>query len=102
MIRIHFDYRIETRSLNVYAYDEIDESSRIPYTITLTKGVPDKFGEVMRPSATLPRHLQDQIVRALIDGLQEADLMPKMGATEAELKATKYHLEDFRKLVFKP
>ena len=37
-------------------------------------------------------------MRALAEALQQAGLIPK-AATDAELKAVKYHLEDMRKLV---
>jgi hypothetical protein len=51
-------------------------------------------------AVTIPEEDARVFIDALLEGLADAGLIPKMGATEAELKATKYHLEDFRKLVF--
>lgn len=40
-----------------------------------------------------------QIARAIGEALQQVGLLPA-SAVDTELKATKYHLEDMRKLVF--
>ena len=40
------------------------------------------------------------ILKALAEALQQGGYIPK-SAVDSELKASKYHLEDMRKLVFK-
>ncbi len=41
-----------------------------------------------------------QFLQALLDGLVEAGFVPEKGP-ESELKATRFHLEDMRKITFK-
>lgn len=100
MIRIGFDRSWATGGWDIYAHRYTGTGSRIPYKITITEMPEVKQFDRAEPSYSLEGMMGQEIVAALIQGLTEAGLMPPMGATEAELKATIRHLSDLRSLVF--
>lgn len=60
------------------------------------KGEEVKEGEIDRkPTMTMPNYVWDGFKKAM-SGIEQT---PERQAVELELKATKYHLEDLRKLV---
>lgn len=61
--------------------------------------IPVKHGERTTPCLVVDN---DELLYALAQGLAEAGYLPDMSIDKQhELDATKYHLEDMRKLVFK-
>lgn len=100
--KIHFHKSLSKNCWEVFAYQNAD-GFRIPYTIQIIQHN-DKFlshGMMMNSSCELDHDTFMPFIRAMKDGLAEAGLLESSSACEAELKATKYHLEDMRKLTFK-
>ncbi len=61
------------------------------------KDIPD--GEPLTPFIDLRRHQTDDMLQAIIDAAWEHGIKPRqLEDASNELKATKYHLEDMRKL----
>lgn len=99
MIRIGFYKSWSRNGLEIYAAKETP-TGRIPFRITVQSLPEISSSERMDESIFLNSIKAEELVRALVDGLQEAQLMPKYSATDAELKATLRHLSDMRSLVF--
>jgi hypothetical protein len=63
---------------------------------------PVKLGEFISPSLVLDEDIAEDLLHAFAQGLAEAGYLPKVYQDkDNELKATKYHLEDMRKLALK-
>lgn len=99
MIKIGIDNSWAHGGVRFYVLERVP-GGRHPFKITIEK-LP-AIGSMVRmePSLEVEPILAEEMIRALIEALQEKDLLPKVTATESELKATHYHLEDMRKLVF--
>ncbi len=77
----------------------IDADNKRAYTIEFKAHPIEKEGFVAETSL-IPRELEmTGLLKALADALNQMEIFPD-DATTAELKATKFHLEDMRKLVF--
>lgn len=100
MIKVHFANSYSSGSWEIYAM-EYTQTGRVPYRISIERL--KEVGEMEKsdPAIRVPYWIFDKILPAVLEGLVEANLMPKMGAVEAELKATVRHLKDMRSLVFK-
>lgn len=96
MISIHFAREPGRIGWSVYACTYINRR-RAPFKITIEMLDPVDDANRIEPALS---NVDDETIEALLKGLQEANLMPKMGVTEAELAATKRHLEDLRALVW--
>jgi hypothetical protein len=84
----------------VYVWDDAPNGDRIQYSLKIeTHKVSHRFAP-FDATMVLDEAEKNKIVGALLEGLTEAGLLPKMGATEAELVATKRHLADMRSLAF--
>jgi len=97
---IRFQKNWSSASWDVYAFERDPRGGRISYRITLEALAPVNEGTFLQPAIQLPLDHQQPFVDALLEGLSEAGIIPRMGATEAELVATKRHLEDMRALTF--
>ena len=63
--------------------------------------VPIQLGEMTSPCIRIDEDNADNLLRALAQGLAEAGYLPDVScAKDNELAATKYHLEDMRRLTF--
>ena len=83
---------------------EIDKQNRfVPFKLTFERLDPVDEGTVIPDDAFL--YLTDfqmkSLIPALSEGLEYAGLMQATSGVVSELKATKYHLEDMRKLALK-
>ncbi len=86
---------------DVFIYDDIADHQVTLFKVKIEKQIKllsDSYGQ-MPPSLQIG-YRDNRVIPALLEGLAEAGLIPKMGATEAELTATKKHLEDMRALAF--
>lgn len=53
------------------------------------------------PSLMFPHHIEQEVFKALIDAISNKGIKPDSYALiEGEMKATRLHLDDMRKLVF--
>ncbi len=96
---IRFKQNFGRGSYDVYAFQDCPGGRR-PYRITLeVLPVVDDM-VLIEPAIRLRQIERIDFVNALLEGLTEAGLIPQMGATQAELVATKRHLEDLRALTF--
>ena len=92
MIKGYWERRVDKNCESIYL---IDNEKDICYTFELTAHVM-KNGELNK-STDIDRNDGLGILKALAEALQEGGYIPR-SATDAELKATKCHLEDMRKL----
>ena len=100
MLHINFQKNFSAGGWSIYAQRFINEI-RVPYKITIERLEPVKENLLFpEPSCVIGYMMADEVIKALLDGLAEAGLIPRMGATEAELVATKRHLADMRALAF--
>lgn len=99
MIIIHFNRSFAADRWEVFAA-RYTRTGRVPFRITIEELPELSNGERTGPSYSIRPDQAPAIVKALLDGLAEAGLMPPMGAVEAELKAVKRHLADMRSLAF--
>lgn len=97
MIRIGFSKSWPRMGWEIYAHRYV-QTGRIPFKITIEEMPILKEFEQSEPSAVLREIEGQEIIRALIQGLTESELLPPIGATESELKATKKHLQDMRSI----
>lgn len=82
---------------SVFIY-EYQRGRIVPYKIMIER-LPEQSEASWLPEAiTIPPDEIKGIVTALKDGLAEAGFMQDTAPLEGELKATKIHLEDMRKL----
>jgi hypothetical protein len=77
----------------------IDDERDTAFTIQITAHKVER-GQLCPSSDFGGRDVPLDLLRALAEALQMGGYIPK-SAVDAELKATKYHLEDMRKLVLK-
>jgi hypothetical protein len=101
-MKIYFDYSILDRGFNVFAYEETEGQATVVYELAITKVTVASEYEALPRSARVSKPEMAAIANALIEGLVSAGfLAPQAHATDAELAATKRHLEDMRSLVWK-
>jgi hypothetical protein len=88
--------------LNLYLiYQGADGRKKIvkPVDLTITENLP--VGKVAEPTIRFHGNDAIQFLQELADGLVTAGFKPdELKASDRELQATKYHLEDMRTLVF--
>jgi hypothetical protein len=94
MIKGYWEKRIEKRCESFYL---IDDDKNISYTFEITAHKSEPGTE--SPSTDI-RSDNLGIINAMAESLQMGGYIPK-SAVDAELSATKYHLEDMRKLTLK-
>ncbi len=99
MIQVHFQRNWARNSYELYVFKSTG-NGRIPIRCDFTELPEEPQDRMLAPSALIPIHESFEIITAVIKGITEIGLMPEMGATEAELLATKRHLADMRFLVF--
>lgn len=97
MIKGYFQARPEfARGMAIYL---IDDARNKCFTFEFTE---HDWEEGMAAQESLIKGpLGDDLLRALGEALVMGGFLPQ-SAVDTELKATKYHLEDMRKLVFNP
>jgi hypothetical protein len=91
MLATYFDKRF-TGGLWIYVFERLQNGQRQRYKINIEKADKVDLGQDMGPSVVLHDELGDDLLRALCEGLELAGLIPQR-AVDAELKATKCHLE---------
>lgn len=87
------------RSVALFIYRSTlggDEVGKIDSGCIVFKKIKDKSNEI-EPAMIVP----EEIWQMIVDAAAETTPPIKKEAVDAELKATLYHLEDMRKLVFK-
>jgi hypothetical protein len=99
LMRIHLNRSICRGCWEVFVYDE-SSGFDLPWRITVEQLPAIREGERMDPSVEFPYEMSSSIISALKDALAEAGFLQETGPLEGELKATKVHLEDMRKLTF--
>lgn len=94
MVKGYWDKRFDKACESIYL---LDRDNNIAYSFEIIAH--EIKGDEQMPSTDI--NLDDPlgVLRGLAEALQMGGYIPK-AATDAELKATKYHLEDFRKLAF--
>lgn len=97
MIRGDIEKNIFSRSHDLVLYDEEKE---VAYTFEIKEHKLDENDSCPVTKFKYGGSNHDKILHGFAEALQKIGLIPK-SATDAELKATKYHLEDMRKQVFK-
>jgi hypothetical protein len=96
-MRCEIDYNILRRKYLLYLFEDSQPDKP---TKCITIHLKEEFvaeGFPPAESAAWPKEEGQAILKALADALFRAGFLPE-SATTAELKATKYHLEDMRKL----
>jgi hypothetical protein len=91
-------------SYNIYITEEGYDGKRLVASPMEFKFVPLKENEVNEPSIKISRVFgkETNFLQALSDALAKCGYKPKaVEENEGELKATKYHLEDMRKIALK-
>lgn len=99
MIRVHIetDLRYAGKTMTIIAKREDGYHRASEFNIDF---VPMAIGEFAEPCFIFGD--DDELLRALAQGLAEAGYLPDVVMDKnRELKATQYHLEDMRKLIFK-
>jgi hypothetical protein len=87
--------RIDRRAWEIAVYDD---EQRVVYTFELTRHQIDPNSARYAPiQTTLVDYLDKDVMRGIAEAFRKMGIMDD-SATTAELKATKYHLEDMRKL----
>lgn len=100
MIKAHISYSIYSDKIEIFLVEKA-KSERVPLKITVEKQKPAPAGFHIEPSLVLDKEEFQEIASALYSAVSESGLFTiKEDATTSELKATKYHLEDMRALVF--
>lgn len=96
-LRIHFDRDLARNSWAVYAFKDERHGERRMYRLTVELLAPTPDGMLItEPTAQLPFEELHDFVEAMKKGLAEAGFLADSSASQAELKATKLHLEDMR------
>lgn len=90
-------------SFDIYAFQDKNLHQFVKYDIQITATTMDKDKALKtEPSYKLSIHHGDIVLKALYEAIVAAGLAPVIqNATDAELKATKYHLEDMRMIAQK-
>lgn len=94
MIKGYWEKRLDKRCESFYL---VDDDKNISYTFEMSAHHLEAGS--ITPSTDIPSDNLG-ILSALAEALQAGGYIPK-SAIDAELKATKYHLEDMRKLTLK-
>lgn len=89
--------RIDRNAWEIALWDKDRQTS---YTIEFKSHKVDNEDIQIETTLILDDPNQMEILKSLAEALYQIGILPGT-ATEAELKATKYHLEDMRKMVFK-
>ncbi len=96
-VRIEIDPRYAGKTLTIIAKREDGYHQALPFNLDFT---PLEKGMMASPCFVFGD--DDELLHALAQGLAEAGYLPDVTMDKnRELDATKYHLEDMRKLVFK-
>lgn len=95
-------YEDYAQSLNFYIFVNLPDGSRKICTNLKTMRVEDyKDGEIIKPTFSISGMLAKPFLQAMADELHKIGIKPKdKPVLQNELTATKYHLEDMRRLVF--
>ena len=100
MIKAHIAYSMMSDKVEIFIVDK-KSNERFPYKITLDPLPPVSSGVMIEPSISLEKEEFAEIAAALAKAAVEVGLHKTIeSANDTELRATKYHLEDMRKLVF--
>ncbi len=93
-VKGYYQKRIDRLAHEFCIYDDVKDCF---YTMTFT--VHKKVDPTIQQPTTIVAMDSEgeSLIRGIAEALTEGGFMPK-SATDAELKATKYHLEDMRKL----
>lgn len=102
MLEIHLERNIYKGAWEFFVFERLDDQ-KIPYKITVEKlNAIDILTEV-NPSMTfrMPESQLKDIIDKICTCFSKAGFLVQNKEALDELKATKYHLEDMRQLVFK-
>lgn len=99
-MKIRFQNDWSRNGWSVYVVD-YSRGQSIPYEISITRKDPISETERIPCAAIIDREQMTSFVNALKEGLADAGFLADIGPLEGELKATKIHLEDMRKLALK-
>jgi len=81
-------------SVSLYVFERGDKKIRVYTTNKVVKEYND--GDEITPSLVIPKHFLPELLKAIVDlGIQS----PDQSFISGELVATKFHLEDTRKLL---
>lgn len=90
-----------TEGINIYFGLEDSKGLFVAKPVELKYEKVDDTGRDVEPSLFIPRGLASGFLEAVLDAIEREGIKSKSTATvEGLLEATKYHLEDMRKLVF--
>lgn len=104
---IQHDWATDDKKVYLYTYNRGDGDRNFAIDF-VWKQVPEGIrGEDIQPLVTITRYSvldnMGNFIQAIIDAAWDAGMRPaNFKEHESELTATKYHLEDMRKIVFKP
>lgn len=87
----HYERRFDKNCQSIYLFDD---NTKTAVTFEFRA---HKISDSERIPSTDISYDHDGILSAIAQALQQGGILPN-SATDAELKATKYHLEDMRKL----
>ena len=81
-------------AVDLYVFERGEKKTRV---YTTDKGIKEyQNGDKIKPSLVIPRHFLPELLKAIVDlGIQS----PDQSFISGELVATKFHLEDTRKLL---
>ena len=101
--KIYCKYEDHGDRLAFYIFEELP-GGKMNFFTDLKKGEYKEYtvGEVLEPTFVLKSVMNKQFLQAMVDAIyKEAGILPTQSPVlEDQLSATKYHLEDMRKLVF--
>ena len=93
-MKVAFDYRAEWNKWFVYVYDD-----KFQYEIEIKRD-PIEPGMTVKEAAQLSKEDLNAFSNAMKTAMIESGFLQESASLEGELKATKGHLDDMRKLVF--
>ena len=91
-----------TESLGIYFGYRDHQDFKVAKPVKLVYEKIDKGGDMdVKPTLSIPFHLQSRFLKALLNAIEKQGIKPESTSKiEGLLEATKYHLEDMRKIVF--
>ncbi len=99
-ITISIEQRPFCAELGIYIVDRRGNDLSVAGPVDL-EFHPYKEGDEVKPTLSIPFWMAEEFMQAFVDELSNNGVKTKNELTmEGELNATKYHLEDMRKLVF--
>lgn len=106
MIKAYVDYQDYANVCNIYIIDQIDDGNFYPLEYKdkeWIRGESLSYGAYNpNPTIVIRGRLTDQIIKALVEAFDNHGIKPNSQSNlEGQLKSTKYHLEDMRKIAFK-